>query len=89
VLQGQTIAALAAVALARSINDEQLASALATRTTIGQAIGIVMERYQLDADDAFSVLRRISSQDNIKLRDLAAHVVATREVPHRRTSTGS
>jgi GAF domain-containing protein len=89
VRQGQTIAALAAVALARSINDEQLASALETRTTIGQAIGIVMERYQLDADHAFSVLRRISSQDNLKLRDLAAHVVATREVPHRHTPTES
>jgi len=89
VVQGQTIAALAAVALARSINDEQLASALQTRTTIGQAIGIVMERYQLDADHAFSVLRRISSQDNLKLRDLAAQVVATREVPHRHTPTES
>jgi len=87
VVQGQTIAALAAVALARSINDEQLASALETRTTIGQAIGIVMERYELDADHAFSVLRRISSQDNRKLRDLAAQVVATREVPHRHTPT--
>ncbi|MFC7726557.1 ANTAR domain-containing protein [Nocardioides sp. GCM10028917] len=87
VVQGQTIAALAAVALARSINDEQLASALETRTTIGQAIGIVMERYELDADHAFSVLRRISSQDNLKLRDLAAQVVATREVPHRHTPT--
>jgi GAF domain-containing protein len=89
VLQGQTIAALAAVALARSINDEQLASALETRTTIGQAIGIVMERYQLDADHAFSVLRRISSQDNLKLRDLAAQVVATREVPHHHTAVES
>ena len=89
VVQGQTIAALAAVALARSINDEQLASALETRTTIGQAIGIVMERYQLDADHAFSALRRISSQDNLKLRDLAAQVVATREVPHRHTPTES
>lgn len=87
VLQGQTIAALAAVALARSINDEQLASALETRTTIGQAIGIVMERHELDADHAFSVLRRISSQDNLELRDLAAQVVATREVPHRHTPT--
>jgi GAF domain-containing protein len=89
VRQGQTIAALAAVALARSINDEQLASTFETRTTIGQAIGIVMERYQLDADHAFSVLRRISSQDNLKLRDLAAQVVATREVPHRYTPTES
>jgi GAF domain-containing protein len=89
VLQGQTIAALAAVALARSINDQQLASALETRTTIGQAIGIVMERYQLDADHAFSVLRRISSQNNLKLRDLAAQVVATREVPHRHSPTES
>jgi GAF domain-containing protein len=70
VVHGQTIAAMAAVVLARSINDEQLVRALETRTHIGQATGILMERYDLDADRAFEVLRRISSQTNTKLRDL-------------------
>lgn len=83
VAHGQTIAAMAAVVLARSINDEQLAAAIETRTVIGQAMGMVMERYGLDEEQAFSVLRRLSSQDNVKLRDLAAQVVATRSLPDR------
>jgi len=75
------MAAMAAVALARSINDEQLAAAIETRTVIGQAIGMVMERYRLDEDRAFSVLRRISSQENVKLRDVAKQLVSTRDLP--------
>ena len=82
VLHGQVIAAMSAVVLARSINDEHLARALETRTVIGQATGMVMERYGLDAQTAFNVLRRLSSQDNRKLRDLAQQVVADRALPH-------
>lgn len=78
---GQAIAAMSAVALARSINDEQLAGAIETRTVIGQAVGMVMERYDLDEERAFNVLRRISSHENIKLRDVAAQLVATRRLP--------
>jgi GAF domain-containing protein len=81
VVHGQTIAAMASVVLARSINDEQLAMALETRTVIGQATGMLMERYGLDAEPAFNVLRRISNQKNVKLRDLATQVVATRRLP--------
>ena len=87
VLQGQTVAALAAVALARSINDEQLVQAIESRTVIGQAVGMLMERYRLDEDRAFDVLRRLSSHDNVKLRDLAAQVVATRELPEQPAPT--
>lgn len=75
VVHGQVVAAMAAVALARSLNDEQLATALESRTVIGQATGIIMERYGLDDKRAFEVMRRISSHDNIKLRDLAVRVV--------------
>jgi GAF domain-containing protein len=82
VVHGQTMAAMAAVVLARSIKDEQLVRALETRTHIGQATGILMERYDLDADRAFDVLRRISSQTNTKLRDLAVEVVTSRGLPH-------
>ena len=81
VLHGQVIAAMSAVVLARSINDEHLAAALETRTVIGQATGMVMERYGLDEQTAFNVLRRLSSQDNRKLRDLAEQVVADRGLP--------
>jgi GAF domain-containing protein len=75
VVHGQVVAAMAAVALARSLNDEQLTRALESRTVIGQATGIIMERYGLDDQRAFEVLRRLSSHDNIKLRDLAVRVV--------------
>lgn len=81
VVQGQVVAAMSAVALARSINDAQLAMALESRTVIGQATGIVMERYGLDEKKAFDVMRRISSHENVKLRDLAARVVAERGLP--------
>lgn len=81
VLHGQTIAAMCAVVLARSIHDDQLATALESRTVIGQALGMVMERYGLDEDAAFRVLRRIASHDNRKLRDVAAQLVADRRLP--------
>jgi GAF domain-containing protein len=81
VVHGQTIAAMAAVVLARSINDEHLARALETRTVIGEAIGILMERYDIDAQKAFDVIRRLSSQSNVKLRELAEQIVVTRQLP--------
>lgn len=81
VLHGQVVAAMSAVVLARSINDEHLARALETRTVIGQATGMIMERYGLDEQAAFNVLRRLSSQHNRKLNDLARQVVADRALP--------
>jgi transcriptional regulator with GAF, ATPase, and Fis domain len=65
----------AAVALGAAREIEGLHEALHTRKTIGQAIGIVMERYRLDEDRAFSFLLRASQQANIKLRDIAADLV--------------
>lgn len=52
----------------------QLQAALASRAVIDQAIGIVMGRRGCSADDAFAVLRRMSNDRNIKLRDLAQAV---------------
>jgi hypothetical protein len=73
---GALFANLAAVALGWSRQDDTMNQALMTRNVIGQAIGIVMERYDLDADRAFSFLVRTSQTANIKLRDVAARVVA-------------
>jgi AmiR/NasT family two-component response regulator len=57
---------------------ETLQEALETRTVIGQAQGILMERLGLSAEEAFGYLRRRSNTDNVKLRDLAAEIVRTR-----------
>jgi len=60
---------------------EQLTEALDRRTTIGQALGMLMERYQIGEDEAFSFLVRCSSHQNRKLYDIAADFVETRELP--------
>lgn len=51
---------------------EQLHQALATRDLIGQAKGILMERFDLDASAAFEMLVRSSQDTNMKLVDVAA-----------------
>jgi GAF domain-containing protein len=83
VAHGQTIAAMVGVVLARSIHEDQLAAALEMRAVIGQATGILMERFQLDADVCFNILRRLSQQNNVKLRDIAVRLVETRRLPGR------
>jgi GAF domain-containing protein len=55
---------------------EQLSEALHTRTDIGTAVGIVMERYHLDKDRAFAFMVRNSNQRNIKIRSLAQQIIA-------------
>jgi GAF domain-containing protein len=81
VATAQTTAAHAAVALADSLEREQLSQALASRTAIGQATGIVMERFGLDEDAAFGVLRRLSQNSNVPIRELAQQLVETRQLP--------
>ena len=44
---------------------------------IGEAIGIVRERFGLTSDQAFDALRRVSSQHNVKLNQLARQIVET------------
>jgi transcriptional regulator with GAF, ATPase, and Fis domain len=67
----------AAIILGHAQQEDQLNHALASRKVIGQAIGIVMERYRIDADRAFQFLLRASSSSNIKLRDVAEEIVTT------------
>jgi hypothetical protein len=65
----------AAIAMGSVIKIGQLSSAMQTRKVIGQAIGILMERYGIPEDNAFHFLVRASQTDNIKLRDIAAGIV--------------
>ena len=54
---------------------EQLSETLHTRTDIGIALGIVMERYGLARNQAFAYLVRHSNDRNVKLRMLAQQVI--------------
>jgi GAF domain-containing protein len=74
----ELFAAHASIALGRADREEQLNTALGTRKTIGQAIGILMERHDLVEDRAFAYLTRVSSHSNVKLRDVAQEIVARR-----------
>jgi len=71
----------ASVALASAHNEEGLQVAIDARKLIGQAQGIIMERYDLDSARAFDFLRRQSQHNNIKLRDVASWVVEHRTSP--------
>ncbi len=72
------LAAHAAAAILASRQSEQLQSALSTRDRIGQAKGIIMERFNVDDVAAFEMLRQLSQDTNTKLVDVAAKVIDTR-----------
>jgi len=76
---GQLFATHAAVAMGRARKEHDLNQALVTRKEIGQAIGIVMERYTLTEDGAFRFLVRLSRDGNIKLREVAHEFVRSLE----------
>lgn len=77
---GALVAAHAAVAVAGSRQVSQLTLALDTRDLIGQAKGILMERYKITAQQAFLLLSRASSELNIKLRDVAEKLTVSGEM---------
>ena len=77
---GLLFASHAAVAFADAQKLDQLHQAVAARDVIGQAKGILMERYQISAEQAFRLLIRVSQQRNRKLRDLAAELANTRQL---------
>jgi GAF domain-containing protein len=81
VLAARVVAARVSTVLARAKHEKTLWEAIDSRHQIGQAQGILMERYNLTADQAFAVLRRYSQEQNRKLRVVAAEVVATRNLP--------
>lgn len=52
-----------------------LTEAITSRQLIGQAVGILMERYQLSDERAFAFLSRVSQDRNLKLRVVAQEVI--------------
>lgn len=89
-----TLAAVGAAQKARHLQREQaliaqtaqLRCAIETRDTIGQAKGIVMERFNLGTVAAFALLKRLSQQTNTRLYEVARRLV---EADHPEDSTNS
>jgi GAF domain-containing protein len=83
-----TFAGCAAVAMANAAlyagavqEVDQMKQALASRASIEQAKGILMQARRCTADQAFTILRSLSSTSNRKLRDVAQSIIdeATRD----------
>lgn len=84
ILAARVVAARVSVALANAQKEQDLWNAIDSRHEIGQAEGILMERYGLTSEQAFGVLRRYSQEQNRKVRMIAQEVIATRTLPKDR-----
>ena len=69
------VAKLVGLALGHIDRLANLAEAVATRDLIGQALGIVMERYGVTSEQAMQFLRRSSQDRQEKVRHIAQRLV--------------
>ena len=69
----------AALALGKAKEVDALHQALRTREVIGQAVGLLMQRYGLNPDGAFDFLVRTSAHSNTKVREIASRMVKDHE----------
>jgi AmiR/NasT family two-component response regulator len=58
-----------------------LKAALGSRTVIGKAIGIIIEREGVNETEAFEILKVMSQHSNVKLRDVAARLTERAQPP--------
>jgi ANTAR domain/GAF domain len=72
---GYVYASHAAVVWGTAQRGDQFRSALASRDIIGQAKGMLMERFDIGAVQAFDLLRRLSQDANERLVDIADKLV--------------
>ena len=77
----KVVAAHASVALAKLRSERDLWRAIDSRHLIGQAQGMLMERFKLSPEKAFAVLRRYSQQHNMKLHEVAGSLIKTGRLP--------
>jgi hypothetical protein len=75
-IQADRLAALTDPDRLRYSAYARLQARLASMPVIEQAKGIIMAQYGWSEDQAFDALRRVSQRENIKVRDLAASLVA-------------
>jgi GAF domain-containing protein len=74
---GLLLASHAAIAVADAHHFQNVTSALVNRDIIGQAKGILMERFKITSDQAFAVLAKVSQDTNRKVSALAEDLART------------
>jgi AmiR/NasT family two-component response regulator len=74
-LDGALYAAHSALVWDAAQRESQFQQALASRDVIGQAKGMIMERYAMSADRAFEMLCQLSHDTNVPLAEVAAAIV--------------
>lgn len=77
---GLLLASHASIALSTVRSESGLRQAIDSRDLIGQAKGILMERYKISSQQAFEMLVVASQRGHRKLRDVADHLAATGEI---------
>jgi transcriptional regulator with GAF, ATPase, and Fis domain len=86
-VQGTILASFASVALAALTHDERadtLQQGLHSNREIGKAIGLLMTAHRISSEEAFELLRKASTDMNIKLAQIAREVVEHHDsAPHR------
>ena len=85
---GLLLASHAAVAAVGARTEAELQAALTTRDVIGQAKGVLMERYKIDGEDAFALLVKGSQATQRKLREVAEMVARTGQDPSAQPRRG-
>jgi hypothetical protein len=78
---GLLFASHAGVAMAGARHADDFQRGMWTRDVIGQAKGILSERFGIDGDQAFLLLARASSHTNRKLHDIAGELVTSGRLP--------
>jgi AmiR/NasT family two-component response regulator len=76
-LTAEALAAHLAVAVSNGRELDHRGVAIVNRTLIGQAEGILMERYKVTAEQAFAMLRDQSQRTNRKLARIAEELTST------------
>jgi hypothetical protein len=59
----------------RTVLTQDLTTAMTSRSTIDQALGVIMGQNRISRDEAFAILRTASQSRNIKLREVAATLI--------------
>lgn len=72
---GLMFASHAAIALAGAQSQSNLSQAVQSRQLIGEAVGLMADRYAMTTEAAFGLLARVSQECNTKVRELAARLV--------------
>lgn len=66
----------------------QLQEALDSRVVIEQAKGVLAERYRIDVEDAFRLLRRTARSNRVRIHDVADRVVSAPATPPEFSAVG-